>query len=165
MIFLYNLWEISCDFCAYQLTWTYTYNESQAKHILTADGYTLVIPLSDISHFSNPGAWLDHYFQQHRKEGDALLGDAEISPNKNLSPSSGNNPNNLLGDTEISPSKNKRAKGQGSGYIHWRLSQGKYAQAYYHYEIWRDGNCALYQRSHPAVKLLKQIAKNLKQLS
>jgi phage N-6-adenine-methyltransferase len=55
----------------------------------------------------------------------------------------------LLGDIEnspsnsISPSKRRRRKGQGSGSIHWRTitKNGKdYPQAYYHYEVWSQGN-------------------------
>jgi hypothetical protein len=82
---------------------------------------------------------------------EKLLGgmdeEAEIPPSK--MPSS----EKLLGgmdeEAEIPPSKNspsRRRKGEGTGYIYWRtVRRGAktYQQAYYHYEVYQEGNCLI----------------------
>jgi hypothetical protein len=93
-----------------------------------------------------------------------LLGDTTLTPSKSkqikveqdLSPSN-INPSNLLGDTTLTPSKSKRLKGEGSGSIYWRLSQGKYAQAYYHYEIWDQGDRLIKSSRYIPKRLLNQV--------
>ncbi len=79
----------------------------------------------------------------------ALLGEIQISPSKSsdtfyvevavkLLNGSDKSPSNNL-----SPSKNQRKRGQGSGTVHYRRIKKKgkeYQQAYYHYEIWSQGD-------------------------
>ncbi|MDJ0619328.1 MAG: ASCH domain-containing protein [Calothrix sp. MO_192.B10] len=81
---------------------------------------------------------------QAQKELTELLGDKQINPsNDNLlgdiSNSPSNSPSNNFSPELDSPSK-KRRRGEGNGYIHWRIitKKGKdYPQAYYH---WKEGN-------------------------
>lgn len=41
--------------------------------------------------------------------------------------------------------------------IYWRLSQGKYAQAYYHYEIWDQGDRLIKSSRYIPKRLLNQV--------
>ena len=82
-------------------------------------------------------------------ENSCLLGEIKISPSKSsdtfyievavkLLNGSDENPSKCL-----SPSKSQRQRGQGSGTIYYRRikKNGKeYQQAYYHYEIWSQGD-------------------------
>ena len=66
--------------------------------------------------------------------------------------------------TTISPSnqeqiKQRRTKGDGSGSIHWRKSQGKYQQAFYHYEFWEKGERTEKSTKYIPKKLLPQVQK------
>lgn len=81
-----------------------------------------------------------------------LLGDNEINPSNEALEI---NPSN-----EISPSKTRRHKGEGSGSIHWRTitKNGKdYQQAYYHYELWSDGDRTFKSSRYIPKRLLKRV--------
>lgn len=65
----------------------------------------------------------------------------------------------LLGVVD-SPSKTRRNKGEGSGSIHWRTitKNGKdYQQAYYHYELWNDGDRTFKSSRYIPKRLLKRV--------
>ena len=113
--------------------------------------------------------------------------DAESSPSNNgiYADIKGGSPSKLLGDKQInddetdilqgvedspsnldsSPSKielspSKRRKGDGSGNIHWRIitKGGKdYPQAYYHYELWKDGDRLVKSSKYIPKRLLSQV--------
>ena len=54
----------------------------------------------------------------------------------------------------------RRAKGIGSGYIHYRTvtKKGKeYREAYYHYEIWQDGDRLTKSSKYIPKRLLSQV--------
>jgi len=51
----------------------------------------------------------------------------------------------------------RRRKGTGSGYIYWRVSQGKYKQAFYHYEIWQEGDRLLKKTKYIPKRLLSEV--------
>jgi len=51
----------------------------------------------------------------------------------------------------------RRRKGTGSGYIYWRVSQGKYKQAFYHYEIWQEGDRILKKTKYIPKRLLSEV--------
>ncbi|OWY67871.1 hypothetical protein B7486_28880 [cyanobacterium TDX16] len=78
-----------------------------------------------------------------------LLGDIDESPSKEPMQSD-------LSPSNKSPSKTRRAKGDGSGSIHWKTisRNGKdYPQPWYHYEFWSEGE--------RLIKSTKYIPKNL----
>ena len=83
-----------------------------------------------------------------------LLGENELCPSNNSCPSKTDTPSTK------SSKKKQRVRGKGNGYIHWRLSQGKYLQAYYHYEIWAKP-CGLKENGERKVKSSKYIPKRL----
>jgi hypothetical protein len=99
-----------------------------------------------------------------------LLGDIENNPTQNnpskteISPSN-NSPSNLLGDIENSPTQNnpskmRRHKGEGSGNIYWRVitKNGKdYPQAYYHFEIWTQGDRLIKSSKYIPKRLLQRV--------
>lgn len=53
------------------------------------------------------------------------------------------------------PSRSRRLQGYGSGYIGWRISQGKYKQAFYYYEFWSNGDRQVKSSKYIPKKLLK----------
>jgi hypothetical protein len=82
-----------------------------------------------------------------------LLGDAQISPStgeKQLE----------ISPSKKSPSTTRRHKGEGSGSIHWKTitRNGKdYPQAWYHYELWSEGDRLIKSTKYIPKKLLKQV--------
>ncbi|TWH50482.1 hypothetical protein [Dulcicalothrix desertica] len=107
-----------------------------------------------------------------------LLGDIATNPSKNPSNDSGSNISpsknslDLLGDMEndpsndfggnIFPSKTRRKKGEGSGYVYWRLvkkNRKVYLQAYYHYEVWSEGDRLIKSSKYISKRILPQILK------
>lgn len=77
------------------------------------------------------------------KRSSNLLGDKEVNPSK-----------------DISPSKMRRDKGEGSGTIHWRIitKNGKdYPQAYYHYEFWNEGSRLIKSTKYIPKRFLSRI--------
>jgi hypothetical protein len=99
-----------------------------------------------------------------------LLGNIENNPTQNnpskteISPSN-NSPSNLLGDIENSPTQNnpskmRRHKGEGSGNIYWRVitKNGKdYPQAYYHFEIWTQGDRLIKSSKYIPKRLIQRV--------
>jgi len=84
---------------------------------------------------------------------EAVLGDKQNSPS-----------NEKLVAENVSSSKNspskRRDKGDGSGYIYWRTitKNGKdYQQAYYHYEIWSDGDRIIKSSKYIPKRLLDRV--------
>ncbi|MEO0935816.1 MAG: hypothetical protein AAFY21_19395, partial [Cyanobacteria bacterium J06641_2] len=69
----------------------------------------------------------------------------------------------FLGDKlklEISPRKTRRRKGNGSGSIYYRTvtKKGKeYREAYYHYEVWQDGDRLVKSSKYISKRLLSQV--------
>ncbi|MEM7555211.1 MAG: DNA N-6-adenine-methyltransferase [Cyanobacteria bacterium P01_A01_bin.84] len=114
-----------------------------------------------------------------------LLGDEENNPSNNVSADISDSTEKLLGDkwikngeinvsqgVEVSPSNldnspskidlspSKRRKGDGSGSIHWRtITRGRkdYPQAYYHYEVWKDGDRLVKSSKYIPKRLLSQV--------
>ena len=82
---------------------------------------------------------------------EVLLGDNNNCPSNNSCPSKTDTPSTK------SRSKRQREKGKGNGYIHWRLSQGKYLQAYYHYEIWENGERKIKSSKYIPKRLVAKI--------
>ena len=69
-------------------------------------------------------------------------------------------PSNLSEDTGNSPSKMRRHKGEGSGNIYWRVitKNGKdYPQAYYHFEIWTQGDRLIKSSKYIPKRLLQRV--------
>ena len=85
---------------------------------------------------------------------EGLLGENEVCPSKKNCPSKTDTPSTK------SRRKKQRQRGKGNGYIHWRFSQGKYKQAYYHYEIWAKP-CGLKENGKRKIKSSKYIPKRL----
>jgi hypothetical protein len=93
--------------------------------------------------------YVNQRLSELRKPAELLGGksdSAEIPPSKMTSSQKllGGMENNQDSD-QIPPSKNppsRRRKGQGTGYIYWRtVRRGSktYQQAYYHYEVYQEG--------------------------
>lgn len=93
---------------------------------------------------------------------DKLLGDKWIKNGEtNISQGSQGSPSNLdSSPSKIELSPSKRRKGDGSGNIHWRtITRGgkDYPQAYYHYELWKDGDREVKSSKYISKRLLSQV--------
>lgn len=53
--------------------------------------------------------------------------------------------------------KPRRKKGYGSGYIYWRTYKGKYRQAFYHYELWRNSERHVKSSRYIPKKLVSEV--------
>ena len=82
-------------------------------------------------------------------ENSCNLGEIQISPSKSSDSFYVEVAVKLLNGSDkspskyLSPSKSQRQRGQGSGTVHYRRIKKKgkeYQQAYYHYEIWSQGD-------------------------
>ena len=58
---------------------------------------------------------------------------------------------------DLSNSRSRRQKGSGSGYIYWRVYKGKYKQAFYHYELWRNSDRHIKSSKYIPKKLVAEI--------
>ena len=52
---------------AYGLEWEFTYSELNAKRTITAEGFTLDVPIVDTSKFPSPQAWHSAWAKQNKK--------------------------------------------------------------------------------------------------
>jgi hypothetical protein len=98
-----------------------------------------------------------------------LLGDMQLSPSKDEELGVAPGKCKLLGDIQLSPSKDeelgtpnkkRRHKGEGSGSIYWRVvrKNGKdYAQAYYQFEFWQQGECYVKTSKYIPKRLLADV--------
>ena len=89
--------------------------------------------------------------------GVVLPSDQELLGENEVCPSKGNCPSKTDTPSTKSSKKKQRVRGKGNGYIHWRLSQGKYKQAYYHYEIWENGERKIKSSKYIPKRLLAKV--------
>ena len=103
---------------------------------------------------SNNQAYVDIEDSSDKLLGDKQANDAESIENTIFEDSPSNSPSKV----DFSPSK--RRKGDGSGSIHWRtITKGgkDYPQAYYHYELWKDGDRLIKSSKYISKRLLSQV--------
>ncbi|PSF33898.1 hypothetical protein C7H19_19435 [Aphanothece hegewaldii CCALA 016] len=53
--------------------------------------------------------------------------------------------------------RSRRQQGYGSGYIYWRTYKGKYHQAFYHYELWRNSERHVKSSRYIPKKLVSEV--------
>ena len=145
--------------------WYWTPDLKIVRHVAQPDGISQVCECSDLAYLEAEKEKLEKKRQECLEGAESATKDSfklyfeQLLPevdyqleyvNQRLSEL--RKPAELLGGMEnnqdsdqIPPSKNppsRRRKGQGTGYIYWRMvrrGSKTYQQAYYHYEVYQEG--------------------------